>query len=223
MGILQPVDRERSYRLRALLCLAGALAALIVLVRWWPTPDPSTEPDALYSAEGQELIEVDEIIPTRQQQAPPPPAPLPPVVVPNDAELEDVELDLTDSFLEVDDPDDDPEYVEGSPEAASGPSASTSARLVRVVEPEYPPEARRRNIQARLVLELTVNEAGEVEDIRIMERYLIEGDSEERVAHLGYGLEEAALEAARRVRYRPAMHEGEPVAEVTLYTITLGV
>jgi hypothetical protein len=42
------------------------------------------------------------------------------------------------------------------------------------------------------------------------------------VASLGYGLDDAALSAAHRSRFRPATHRGEPVPTRTTITFTFG-
>ena len=51
---------------------------------------------------------------------------------------------------------------------------------------------------------------------------LSDGSSARPVAHLKHGLEEAALVAARRSRFRPAQHNGTPVESQTTITFEFG-
>lgn len=70
------------------------------------------------------------------------------------------------------------------------------------VQPEYPPEAAAQGLlQGRVDLELTVTPTGSTRDIRI-----IESSAQE--------FESAAVEAAKRFRYKPRLIDGEPVETV---------
>jgi hypothetical protein len=51
---------------------------------------------------------------------------------------------------------------------------------------------------------------------------LSDGGQARPVAQLDYGLEEAALVAARRSRFRPAQQNGRPVASQTTLTFEFG-
>jgi TonB family protein len=64
--------------------------------------------------------------------------------------------------------------------------------------PAYTGEARRLRIEGDVVLEVAFTAAGEVRVLR-----LIRG--------LGHGLDEAARDAARQIRFRPATRDGAPV------------
>lgn len=72
-------------------------------------------------------------------------------------------------------------------------------RPLSPVLPTYTEAARRAGIQGRVILELTVDERGEVTNARVVEG-------------LGYGLDEAALATAKNYRFAPAMQAGRPVA-----------
>jgi protein TonB len=65
--------------------------------------------------------------------------------------------------------------------------------------PQYTEEARRAGIEGRVVLELAIDEHGEVTAARV-----IDG--------LGYGLDEAAVAAAKTMRFAAAIDGGRPVA-----------
>jgi protein TonB len=70
-------------------------------------------------------------------------------------------------------------------------------QLVRFQKPEYPPIARKLRVQGEVVVSLLVDETGKVIDTRLVRR-----------AARDVGLEEAALEAARKASYRPATKDG---------------
>jgi len=72
------------------------------------------------------------------------------------------------------------------------------ARPERVVQPEYTQAARSAGAEGRVRLELQIDEQGEVKNVRV-----IQG--------IGHGLDEAALAAAKRTRFRPATRCGKPV------------
>jgi protein TonB len=73
------------------------------------------------------------------------------------------------------------------------------ARPLGMVRPSYTESARRARVQGRVRITLDVNEQGEVIAARILQG-------------LGYGLDEAALDAARRLRFSPAQRCSRPVA-----------
>lgn len=208
-----------------MLCLAAALLLLIGLVRLWPAS--SGPADLTYSATGRETIQIEEIQPTSQARAlrPPPPAPLPPVVVPDDA-IDEVEpLDFTDATLPIVEPGEDDEQQPGtSAQAVSARLPDVNARLLRYVEPDYPRAARRNEVRARVVVEVHVSASGRVEAATIIDRMLLDESGQPRgpVSRLGYGLEDAALSAARRCLFRPAEANGEPVPTRTTLTISFG-
>ena len=71
--------------------------------------------------------------------------------------------------------------------------------IERMVMPEYPREARRLGKEGTVVLKLFLDAAGEVASVEVLQTP-------------GYGLDEAAREAVRRSRFRPARAGGVPVA-----------
>ncbi len=70
-------------------------------------------------------------------------------------------------------------------------------RVVSLAKPEYPPIARRLRVQGEVVVSVLVDETGRVVDTRL----------EKRVSQ-HVGLNEAAVEAARNARFRPATKNG---------------
>ncbi|MFE8071328.1 energy transducer TonB [Marinobacteraceae bacterium S3BR75-40.1] len=80
----------------------------------------------------------------------------------------------------------------------SGGGSSEYLPIVKV-QPVYPRRALRRGIEGYVVVEFTVTSSGTVSDPRV-----VEADPK--------GLfDEAALDAAKKFKYRPKMIDGEPV------------
>jgi periplasmic protein TonB len=77
-----------------------------------------------------------------------------------------------------------------------GVSAPT---LVFKVEPEYSEEARKAKFQGVVVLQVVVDEKGQPQNLRV-------------VRTLGLGLDEKAIEAVKKWRFKPALRNGQPVA-----------
>lgn len=206
-------------------CLVLTLLLMIGLVRFWPSWESS--PDIVYSTMGTETIQIEEIQPTSQsvERRPPPPAPLPPIVVPNDA-IDEVEpIEFTDSALPIEEPGEDEERQEGtSKQATSAQRPDVNARLLRYVEPEYTRAARRNDVRAEVMIEVQIDKQGRVQSAAIVQRKLLGEDVESGhvIDELGHGLEEAALAAARQCLFRPARASGEPVATRTTLTIRFG-
>ena len=213
-----------NHRTRFLACLATTLVVLTVAVRFWPVQETSPDLRPIYRAGERERIEIEEIRPTRHAaSAPAPPAPMPPILVPDDVYLTEDELDLTDSSLPlelVETPATDPrEQVQSLAGISAGP------RLVRFVEPKYTEEARRRRVRAKLGVRVLVNVRGQVEEATITERFLIDEDGlvKEAVDILGHGLEEAALSVVTQWIFRPARKDGKAIASHITLTVTFGV
>jgi len=85
-----------------------------------------------------------------------------------------------------------PKLADACSEPASKP------KPVSVPQPAYTEAARSAGIEGRVRVELTVDEAGRVIDVKVL-------------AGLGYGLDEAALSAARSASFTPALRCGRPV------------
>lgn len=215
---------DDRYRRRFLTSLAAVLCLGIAVVQWWPIPDsPSTE--GPFRDAGPDRIQVKDIQPTTQTQelTPPPPAPVPPVVVPNDAPIEE-EIEFGTSSISVANPGDDRRLQDGSTKAPpTGQQPDTSPRLFRAVQPEYPSAAQENSVQARVRVAVQVSKTGRVEGATILKRWRLSSSGDARpVSHLKYGLEKAALVAARRSRFRPAQEDGAPVASQTTITFEFG-
>ncbi len=217
-------DSDHEYRRRFLVSLAVVLGLGIALVRWWPAPTLSS-PDGPFRERGTERIQINEIQPTAQtrERTPPPPAPVPPVVVPNDRVIEE-EIEFGEGTLAIEDPGDDERLQEGNSETTTASRRpDTNARLFRAVQPDYPSAAREESVQARVRVAVQVSKSGRVKEATVLKRWRLSEDGRARlVARLRHGLEEAALVAARRSRFRPAQQNGTPVASQTTITFEFG-
>ncbi|HXX44997.1 MAG TPA: TonB family protein [Candidatus Acidoferrales bacterium] len=70
--------------------------------------------------------------------------------------------------------------------------------ILFVPKPIYTDEARNRKIEGDVLVEVVFAASGEVKVVRV-------------VRGLGFGLDEAAEAAARQIRFKPALQEGQPV------------
>ena len=75
----------------------------------------------------------------------------------------------------------------------------TAPRPVKTPYPNYPKEARDRRIEGMVGLWVVLGPDGLPRQISL-------------VKSLGYGLDEAAIEAVRKWRFKPSMKDGKPVA-----------
>ncbi len=194
-------DLKRTYNVTLQAGLIAALLFMILLVRI----NLYSEPPAPLAIEEQEEVVMEDVVQTKQiETPPPPPRPPVPVEVPNDEILEDdiVDLDLDfdlDGPMDLPPPpppqDDDEEdffvVVENMPELIGGLGA-----LQRKVK--YPEMARRAGIEGRVTVQFIVNEAGQVENPRV-------------IRGIGGGCDEAALDAVKQAKFTPGMQRGRPV------------
>jgi protein TonB len=86
-------------------------------------------------------------------------------------------------------------------EVDSGPVPLDEVRI------PYPPQARQDGIEGTVTLMIVVDEAGKVTRAKVL-------------GGPGHGLNEAALSAIRRFRFKPAQREGKPVSVETRFAYT---
>jgi periplasmic protein TonB len=157
----------------------------------------------------QELVQIEEIITTIQEnRPPPPPRPSAPIEVPNDQIFVDEILDL-DSELRFD----EPIYLTLPPAPPTSDVVEEEPEIFVVVErmPEligglqsiqgkikYPEIAILAGIEGRVMVTFVIDEEGNV-----LNPVVVRG--------IGGGCDEAAVEAVRKAKFIPGMQRGRPV------------
>ncbi len=160
----------------------------------------------------QEVVQMEEILQTKQlQKPPPPPKPQPLIIVADDVVLEDVELNL-DAALDIGQPlenlpppppPEEPEeeveeeeeeifvVVEQMPELIGG--IETLQREIR-----YPELARNAGVNGRVFVQFIVDEKGNV-----VQPIVLRG--------IGGGCDEEALRVIKLAKFTPGRQRGKPV------------
>jgi len=155
----------------------------------------------------QELVDVEDIVNTKQETAPPPP-PKPPIPIeaPSDEVLDDVEIEDTelDENAQVNTPPPPPPKVEEEEAAPQffvaveempKPIGGIAAIQKRIVYPEI---AKRAGVQGRVFIKAFVDENGNV-----VKAEVIKG--------IGAGCDEAAIKAVMATKFKPGKQRGKPV------------
>jgi len=99
----------------------------------------------------------------------------------------------------------DPASVMPSPVALY--ELDSQPTVVGDVRIPYPEDARSRGIEGTVVLSVLVDEGGRVRRVKV-------------VSGPGGGLDQAAAKAVERIRFRPALRKGQPVAAQITYRYT---
>jgi len=222
---------DQSYRPRILGTLVASLVVLILAFRLWPVVERTVERP--YVAEAREYVPIELIEPTEQapRAAPPPPPTLPPIEVPDDVPIpeEDIEFEILETAPSTDLtlPDLPPGPANDGPTEAAPAFVARADRKPQTMgftPPVIPREAERRGIRARVRVRVRIDARGRLQEVEITDRFLLDGrDREERVDEIGYGVEQAVLDAVNRTRFRPGRHEGRPVETYTTMTVGVGV
>ena len=156
----------------------------------------------------QEVVQMEEILQTKQiQKPPPPPRPPVPVEVPNDEILEDDDLDL-DASLDIDEPltalppppvveeEEEPEseiflVVEEMPELIGG-----MPELRRKIK--YPEIARKAGVEGKVFVSFVVDKQGNVINPTI-------------ARGIGAGCDQEAIRVISEAKFIPGRQRGKPV------------
>ena len=80
-----------------------------------------------------------------------------------------------------------------------------SSKLIRRVEPIYPDLAKRARVQGVVLLQVTVDETGNVSDLKIIRGHPL--------------LNQAAVDAVKQWKYSPTLLNGEPVPVIATVTV----
>jgi TonB family protein len=81
----------------------------------------------------------------------------------------------------------------------------SQGQLINKVYPKYPAEAKAGHIQGPVVLQVTINQQGEVADLKVLTGNPM--------------LVQAAIDAVKQWRYRPYLFQGKPVEVETTITV----
>tara|TARA_R110000868_G_scaffold37111_5_gene131380 strand:- start:1657 stop:2280 length:624 start_codon:yes stop_codon:yes gene_type:complete len=206
--------------------MASMIVAQLIIIsvfKFWP--QSIIEPVSFESFDKKAII-VEEMVITKQANAPAsPPKPQVPIPVPNDKVIDEIiEFPELDILLNT-----DPLSIEnstgqtGTDEKISG-NPDRSPRVIKIVEPVVPEEAKRAGIKAIIKVNFTVLSDGSVKEAYIAEinLYKENGKDFEVVNDIGYGLLEATIEAAFQWKFRPASERGENVGAYTQDIFTFG-
>ncbi|NBD12460.1 MULTISPECIES: energy transducer TonB [Corallococcus] len=103
----------------------------------------------------------------------------------------------------------DPQDVKGysAPKYVPVYQVDSEPTVASEVKIPYPDEARRAGIEGTVTLSITIDADGKVSNVKVL-------------SGPGYGLNEAARDAIRRFRFKPAIKGGEAVATEMKYSYT---
>ena len=82
--------------------------------------------------------------------------------------------------------------------AAPNNGANAPVQITFKPKPDYTEEGRKQKINGEVSLEVLFASDGQIHVIRV-------------VQGLGYGLDEQAVKAAEQIKFKPALHEGQPI------------
>ena len=155
------------------------------------------EPEIDIESEGQIIIENIEIPETQQFETPPPPAR---PSIPIESEDEDLADDLTIEETDLDNFD----AWDAPPPPPSGPQFKfipydDPPRPVTPIKPVYPDIAQEAGIEGQVLVQCFIDEKG-----RVKETIIVKGIP-------NTGLNESAVQALRKTRFRPAKQRERPV------------
>ncbi len=155
------------------------------------------EPEIDIESEGQIIIENIEIPETQQFETPPPPAR---PSIPIESEDEDLADDLTIEETDLDNFD----AWDAPPPPPSGPQFKfipydDPPRPITPIKPVYPDIAQEAGIEGQVLVQCFIDEKGKVK-----ETIVVKGIP-------NTGLNESAVEALRKTRFRPAKQRERPV------------
>jgi periplasmic protein TonB len=195
-------DLMRQYKKVFELSIIASLVLLILAFKFFPHIKPTKE----LVQTPQELIKLQDVQQTRQENRPPPPPKPPiPIAAPSADALQDVNIQSTELNVnanvapppppkEEKGGSSEPQYfvaVEDMPEPIGGIQA-IQQKIV------YPEMAKRAGIEGKVYVKAFVDEHGNVTKVEILKG-------------LGVGLDEAAEKAVKETKFKPGKQRGKPV------------
>ncbi len=197
-------DLKLKYRRTFEISMIAALVLLIAAFKFFP----QMKTEAVKIEAPQELVNVEDIASTKQENRPPPP-PKPPIPIeaPSDDVLDDIEIGDTeiDMDAQMDAPPPPPKKeekkeeaepvffvaVEEMPEPVGG-IAEIQKKIV------YPEIAKRAGVEGRVYVKAFVDENGNVTKTEV-------------IKGIGAGCDEAAANAVKSTKFKPGKQRGKSV------------
>ncbi len=194
---------------------------LLAIVKWWPVNVEYSVPAEIFTSETEIFTET--MIPTRQVTQPArPPVPQMPMPVPND-EIIDEEIDIPDigNILSLEPLGEGLIGQHGNGDEIVG-SPQRSPRVIKIVEPIMPDQARRQNIKAEVLITFLIDRNGKIEEYFVKEIRQYNGKGYTVVNSIGYGIMEAAMEAAGQWIFKSAINDDKEVKAYTTQIFSFG-
>jgi TonB family protein len=85
----------------------------------------------------------------------------------------------------------------------------TAPKLIFSVDPEFTDQARHKRLQGVVIVALTVDTAGNSQDVRVA-RSLAQ-DVSKKYKQIALGLDDNAVAAVKQYRFQPGQFQGKPV------------
>ena len=95
-------------------------------------------------------------------------------------------------------------------QTSSAPSNLKKLEILVIPTPTYSDEGRAKKIEGEVLLQVVFTASGDVKVLRV-------------VQGLGHGLDEAAQNAARQIRFKPAQQDGQPVDSTAIVHIVFNL
>ncbi len=199
------VDLRRKYQRVFETSMIISLALMIVAFKYFP----QFKKEKVKLEAAQELVNVEDVVNTKQESAPPPP-PKPPIPIeaPSEDVLEDVaigetELDVNAQVSTAPPPPPKQESKDEEEEAVFFVAVEEQPEPIGGIEAiqqkiVYPEIAKRAGVQGRVFIKAFVNENGDV-----VKAEVIKG--------IGAGCDEAAVQAVMQTKFKPGRQRGKPV------------
>ena len=85
----------------------------------------------------------------------------------------------------------------------------SAPKLLFAPDPEFTDQARRKRLSGTVVIALTVDAAGNTQDVRVARS--LSQDVSKKYKQIALGLDENAVAAVKQYRFQPAQFQGKPV------------
>ncbi len=95
-------------------------------------------------------------------------------------------------------------------EAYLSKDLTQKAVILKTVEPSYTKKARKRQVEGNVKIKVILRADGQVEIVEVLEA-------------LPHGLTEKAIEAARKIKFKPAIKDGKTVSQYATLSYVFNV